>query len=174
VRYDLTFGGGHSYTGLDRFARVVDLLWQKYSVAPATLEWLTYSYDRASNRTFRQNHLAFDRDEAYTYDGLHRLKDFARGHLQGPVIISPTFQQDWQLDSTGNWGTFHQSDPTALPQILVQSRTHNKFNEITAISNLTGPSWIVPSYDRNGNTPGTACSPFSTAPLPSASTPTTA
>jgi len=30
---------------------------------------------------------------------------------------------------------------------LIQTRTHNKANEITDITETTGPAWITPDYD---------------------------
>ena len=34
---------------------------------------------------------------------------------------------------------------------LDQSRSVNRVNEITDITESTGPSWVTPAYDRNGN-----------------------
>ena len=38
-------------TGLDRFGRVVDQLWERYGDDPTVLDEYTYTYDRAGNRT---------------------------------------------------------------------------------------------------------------------------
>jgi hypothetical protein len=42
-------------TGLDRFGRVTDQLWERYGDDPATLDEYTYTYDRAGNVTSRTN-----------------------------------------------------------------------------------------------------------------------
>ncbi|MEZ6039636.1 MAG: hypothetical protein R3C20_03970, partial [Planctomycetaceae bacterium] len=43
----------------------------------------------------------------------------------------------------------------AMPSFdLVQSRSANKVNEITGISNTTGTAWATPSYDAAGNMTG--------------------
>ena len=61
--------------------RVTQVLWQRYGGTAADLEKLQYGYDRASNRTFKDDVLTSDRDEYYQYDGLNRLLDMARGQL---------------------------------------------------------------------------------------------
>lgn len=50
-------------TGLDRFGRVADQVWTDYGADPdVVLDRYTYTYDRAGNRTSRDNelHSAFD------------------------------------------------------------------------------------------------------------------
>jgi RHS repeat-associated protein len=92
-------------------------------------------------------------DELYLYDGLNRLKDQIRGTLNGTqtAITTRTFQQQWGLDATGNWQAFKQDTDGNGTWDLVQSRTANKANEITAINNTTGTAWVTPGYDRAGN-----------------------
>ena len=34
-----------------------------------------------------------------------------------------------------------------VPHNLIQTRTHNEANEITDITETTGPAWITPDYD---------------------------
>ncbi len=58
-------------------------------------------------------------------------------------------QMDWTLDPTGNWSNF--TTQTAGTTDLDQSRTANPVNEITGITESTGPTWIVPAYDAAGN-----------------------
>src|SRR5207249_6383340 len=72
---------GDQYTGLDRFGRVVDQRWIKTSTGTA-LERIQYGFDRANNRTFRDNLVAASgQDEYYTYDGLYQLTVLQRGDL---------------------------------------------------------------------------------------------
>ena len=152
VRYDLVTGSGSNpYAGLDRFGRVVDLLWEKYSGTPSDLVRLGYGYDRVNNRTYRENQMASSGfDELYAYDGIHRLKDFDRGDLNAgkTAITSPTLEQAWGLDTTGNWTTFDQTVPGDSSQDIAQSRTHNTVNEIVE---TVGASWVTPAHDKNGN-----------------------
>ncbi len=118
---------------LDRFGRVVDQVWKDYGAQPdLTLDRYTYTYDRAGNRTSRDNdlHTAFNED--YTYDGLDRLTDVDR---------ADAFDQSWGLDGLGNFGTFDDDEEP------LQNRTANAANEITAI---TG-GWASPVYDLAGN-----------------------
>src|SRR5690606_19852886 len=118
---------------------------------------LKYGYDRASNRTFREDLVAQsygkDFDELYEYDGLHRLKKFHRGRLtdDNQAITDPTLQQGWMLDATGNWRNFTQNDQADASQTLDQQRIANRVNEITQIARTVGPDWATPAYDRNGN-----------------------
>ena len=141
---------GDIYSGLDRFGRIDNCLWQK---GTTTLAQLQYGYDRASNRTWRQDGVLSGYDELYQYDGLQRLKDQKRGTLNSThtAITSSTFQQQWGLDATGNWSSFKQDDDGSGSWDLVQSRSANKVNEITSISNSTGTAWNTPLYDPAGN-----------------------
>ena len=57
----------------------------------ADVDRYKYGYDRASNRTYRENALTSGKDEFYTYDGMYRLKNFDRGDLNaGKTAISGT------------------------------------------------------------------------------------
>jgi RHS repeat-associated protein len=169
VKLDYALGSGaNPYTGFDRFGRIIDLLWAKYGLSNSSsssssggagndLVHLKYGYDRASNRTFREDLVAQaygkDFDELYEYDGLHRLKKFHRGRLtdDNRAITSPTLQQGWHLDATGNWRNFTQNDQADPDQTLDQQRLANRVNEITQIARTVGADWATPEYDRNGN-----------------------
>jgi RHS repeat-associated protein len=170
IEYNLATGSGaNRYAGLDRYGRITELLWQSTITSSSSsssssgsgpgnaLVHLKYGYDRASNRTFREDLVAKsygkDFDELYEYDGLHRLKKFHRGRLvdNNTAIQSPTLQQGWQLDATGNWRNFTQNDQTDADQTLDQQRMHNRVNEITQIARTVGENWATPEHDRNGN-----------------------
>jgi RHS repeat-associated protein len=140
-----------TYGGFDRFGRVVDQKWYDYG-ASADRDRYTYGYDRASNRTYRENTTASAKDEFYTYDGVNRLVNLDRGDLnEGKTAISgtPAREEDWGLDMTGNWSDYLQK--TSGSTDLDQERTHNKVNEITDISETSGTAWATPAQDRNGN-----------------------
>jgi RHS repeat-associated protein len=169
VKLDYAQGSGaNPYTGFDRFGRIIDLLWAEYGTSSLSsssssggsgidLVHLKYGYDRASNRTYREDLVAqsYDKDfdELYEYDGLQRLKKFHRGRLvdNNTAIESPTLQQSWQLDATSNWQNFTQNDQADANQTLDQQRLHNRVNEITNIARTVGAEWATPEYDRNGN-----------------------
>jgi RHS repeat-associated protein len=148
---------GDIYTGLDRFGRIIDCHWRKYSPSPTTdIERVQYTYDRVGNRLTRQNLVAATTannvwDEKYSYDALHRLTDMKRGTLSGGSISPLKFQQSWGLDATGNWGQFKQDDNGDGTWDLQQTRSANKVNAITSIGATTGPTWATPAYDHNGN-----------------------
>jgi len=157
VRYDLALDGTNTnpYAGLDRFGRVIDCRWQRTAGTPTDLERIQYGYDRASNRLWRQNVVATDQysgenDELYAYDGAERLADLQRGNLNSghDTISDLNFAQAWELDPTGNWNSFKQDDDGSSGWDLEQTREANEANEIT---DITGGSWVVPAYDRNGN-----------------------
>ncbi len=154
VQYTLATGPANSYSGLDRFGRIVDLLWRHNSTPLAHLE---YGYDRVSNRTFRKDNVARSYgkpfDELYEYDRLHRLKKFHRGLLveDNQAIESPALQQGWMLDATGNWRNFTQNDQQDPAKTLDQQRIHNQVNEITEIARTIGQNWTTPQYDKSGN-----------------------
>ncbi len=140
-----------AYSGWDRFGRVVDQRWYDYG-ASADRDRFTYGYDRASNRTYRENTLVSGQDEFYAYDDVNRLVTFDRGDLNvGKTAIggTPVREEDWGLDMTGNWSDFLQK--TSGSTDLDQDRTHNGVNELTAISESTGTAWADPVHDRAGN-----------------------
>ncbi len=141
---------GDIYWGLDRFGRVDNCLWKK---STTTLAQIQYGYDRASNRTWRKDGVLTGYDELYSYDGLYRLTDQKRGTLNGTqtAITTGTFEQQWGLDATGNWKTFKQDNDDNGTWELNQTRTANKVNEITSITNSVGTAWATPTYDCAGN-----------------------
>ena len=55
------------------------------------------------------------------------------------------------LDATGNSKTFKQDNDGNGTWELNQTRTANKVNEITGITNSVGTAWATPSYDAAGN-----------------------
>ena len=147
-----TLASGSSYPGFDLFGRVVNLPWTKSTTGD--LAQLEYGYDLASNRTYRHDlKAATGFDELYSYDGLHRLTATARGTLTSGAapITTPTLQQGWQLDATGNWTGFNSFDQGTALNTLVQQRVSNTSNEITGIAATVGSAWQTPAYDRNGN-----------------------
>ena len=154
MRYDLAMGTGTDpYTGLDAFDRAVDLRWHRYSDA-VDVERMKYGYDRASNRLWMERLADTNRlhDELYTYDGMHRLKTFKRGMLTTgrTAITTLKFAQEWGLDATGNWSSFKEDANGDATWDLVQSRSSNKVNEISGITETSGPSWTDPAYSKAG------------------------
>ena len=151
--------GGDQYTGLDRFGRVIDQRWVKVS-SGVDLERVKYGYSRASNRVWRDNTVAdatsANQDEYYTYDGLYQVQNLDRGQLNtGKTGINgtPTWEEDWNYDGTGNW---HGSSSAYVTKVsgtttLDQNRSHNVVNEITNISTNTGTAWPTPAQDAAGN-----------------------
>jgi RHS repeat-associated protein len=157
ITLDLFGGTSGTYAGLDRFGRVIDQRWYDYG-SSADVDRFKYGYDRASNRIWRENTVSkalsppVYLDEFYTYDGLHRLKSFDRGQLNGTytgITGTPAREEDWSLDPLGNWSNFIQK--TSGTTDLNQSRLVNVVNEITDFTETVGPSWITPAYDRAGN-----------------------
>ena len=69
------------------------------------------------------------------YAGFDRLIPFQPGELnanKGGITGTPTREEDWSLNMTGNWPGFVQK--TSGSTDLDQGRTHNPVNEITAIT----------------------------------------
>lgn len=132
---------GDKYTGLDRFGRVVDQRWVVAANGVA-VDRFQYGYDRNSYRTYRDNLVNTAFGELYTYDGLNQMASFDRGTLNsGKTGLTGTASrtQSWDYDALGNWDSV-TTNGTA------QTRTHDKQNQITAVSGLT-----TPTYDAEGN-----------------------
>jgi len=158
VKLDLWGGTPGSYTGLDRFGRIIDHRWINYATSTDVAR-IQHGYDRNSNRLWRQNDVARALskkfDQQYVYDGLNRLTDFKQGLLNGSHVIpnaDRVFEQQWTLDKLGNWSQFNQDDSGDGTFDLQQTRTQNQVNEITAIGAAAGPVWPTPQYDAAGNT----------------------
>ena len=115
---------------------------------------MSYGYDRASNRTHRENLAApSGHDELYQYDSIHRLQSADRGDLDSSYtnITDPKLHQDWKLDTTGNWNRFQSFDQNDSTNTLIQDRSHNSANEIVDITDIVGPQSSPIAHDRNGN-----------------------
>jgi len=160
VRLDLWGGTWGTYQGFDRFGRVVDHRWRDYG-SPAHADRFLYGYDRAGNRTWKENDVAANLgtpvhlDELYGYDEVYRLIAADRGNLNGThdAIVNGTeaFSQDWDLDATGNWDSFDEDADGNGTNDLVQTRDHNEVNETGTIAATTGTNWADPVHDRAGN-----------------------
>jgi RHS repeat-associated protein len=146
---------GDVYTGLDRFGRLVETIWQAGSTE---LVHTTYGRHRVGGVTWQRNVLAhamtgsplpperLQQDNFYWYDGLQQNYQHQRGDLAGtaPNYTGITNLQQTEIrsfDETGNWLSNYTSSPA-----LTQSRTHNKANEIATISGITAPT-----FDGTGN-----------------------
>ena len=156
---DLWGGTSGTFAGIDQFGRVIDQRWQNnIATTPGDIDRYKYGYDQNSNRLWKANvvgtaAVTAGLDEFYTYDPLNRLTEMQRGVLNGTqtgITGTPSVEQDWTLDPTGNWFNFVSKASGTTD--LNQTRTANRVNEITNITESTGPTWIVPSYDDAGNT----------------------
>jgi RHS repeat-associated protein len=127
------------------------------------LDRIDYGYDYAGNRTYRNvrgdmiaGASVDERDQAYSYDGLHRVTDAEQGSANNTtgLISTKKFDQQWTLDQLGNWQEFDQDNNGDSTWDLEQSRTHNDANELTAIglqSGGAGANWSDPAFDAAGN-----------------------
>ena len=101
---NLVYGAGDgTYSGLDRFGRVVDQLWQ--TDTPTVLDEYQYGYDYNSNRLYRKNVVAENASKAFDelyhadnptagteYDGLNRLKEWKPPPPRGPSVCQRTIK----------------------------------------------------------------------------------
>jgi len=156
---DLWGGTSGLFAGLDQFNRVIDQRWQNgITGTPVDIDRYQYGYDQDSNRLYKANIVGTPivtggLDEFYTYDHLNRLTDMQRGTLNSTktgITGTPTIEQTWSLDPIGNWSGFVTQASGTID--LNQSRTSNAVNEIAAITESTGPTWVTPTYDAAGNT----------------------
>ena len=143
---------GDIYRGLDRFGRVKDCHWYDYGSSADVLR-IKHGYDRVSNRLYREEADTSDLDQLYSYDDVNRLTQSEEGTLSvgKDSISSLNFEQQWNLDATGNWSGFKEDDDGDSTWDLNQTRTSNKVNEITDVTETAGPSWTIPAYNRAGN-----------------------
>ena len=97
VKLDYT-GTSNSFSGFDRFGRIVDQVWKQYGSSPSVLDEYTYTYDRSGNRTAKTNALDTALDETYDYNDLGELVSSSR---------ADDFDQSWTLDGLGNFSGFN-------------------------------------------------------------------
>ena len=143
---------GDIYRGLDRFGRVKACHWYDYGSSTDILR-IKHGHDRAGNRLYREEADTSDLGQLYSYDDVNRLTQSEEGTLSGTkdTISSLNFAQQWSLDATGNWSGFKEDDDGDSTWDLDQPRTSNAVNEITDVTETTGPSWLTPAYNRAGN-----------------------
>jgi len=127
--------------------------WYDYG-ASSVVDQVDYTHDYAGNRLTRDIPSSLygtdDKDHAYSYDDLHRLKTYDKGTLSGSSISgTPVNEEDWTLDALGNWTDFLQK--ASGTTTLNQDRTHNDVNEISTITATTGTNWADPVHDAAGN-----------------------
>ena len=96
VKLDYDPAGDDSFTGLDRFGRVVDQIWTDYVRDPdAVIDHYQYEYDRAGNRAEQRQLLNQDPERNLLYDNVDRLKEWYVGDSETPA-------ESWNLDALGN------------------------------------------------------------------------
>jgi hypothetical protein len=86
-----------------------------------------------------------------TYDGLYQVKTLDRGTLNGSktgIISTPSWEEDWNYDPTGNWRGTSTAYLTKVngSTTLNQNRAHNLANEITNMTWTTGADWSTPTH----------------------------
>ena len=146
---DYTGGTAANYSGFDNFDRIAQQPWT--GGAGTLLDQFNYTYDFNGNRLTRKNVKAAGLwDEQYVNDDVNRLYQSSRGSLSAAGTISgtPTFQENWGLDATGNWGSYSQSASGSL--VLSQTRNHTSANELENIVVSGGTTSLA--YDNAGNT----------------------
>jgi len=85
---------------------------------------------------------------------LDRLAGMDRGTLneedKTEIEGTPARKETWDLNQTGNWAGYDVTENGA--PVLNQTRTNNKANEITGLSEPESQTqWAEPQYDARGN-----------------------
>jgi RHS repeat-associated protein len=153
LKLDHFEGTSGTYAGLDRFGRIVDQYWAGFG-GVSDVDRIHYAYDYTGNRLYRQIDAAIypteNMDQAYTFDGLHRLLTSQVGTLSGTTISgTPVSQESWTLDGLGNWAGYTKQ--AAATTTLNQTRTASPANELSGMSASVGATWATPAYDTAGN-----------------------
>jgi RHS repeat-associated protein len=153
VRLDYRGTTAGTYSGLDRFGRVIDQVWKKDS-DNSVVERYGYDYDKAGNTLWKENltpNVPLNLDETYLYDEVYRLIGTERGNLNAQKAIeSKNFAQSWDLDSLGNSAGFKE-DQGGNGWELNQTR-ETAANQISNIGEGGGEcEWATPLYDKVGN-----------------------
>ena len=139
------YEGAGAYPGIDSLGRNIQQRWGQYDPAsPGTADTsdvfnITYGYDNALNRKYAKRNVAAYKgsSQAYSHDGLNRLKDFKRGRFDGGTDINWWFRKSKQytkLDALGNQINNTQHDGSSGADAANSSTISefNKANEITS------------------------------------------
>jgi RHS repeat-associated protein len=119
-------------------------------------EWYdgTYHVNEVGNNSYVPPNMIYGLNQpAITAQSLTYLRyDFTGGvgFAFTTATGTPVRQMQWTLDATGNWSQYLTQ--TSGSTDLAQTRTSNTVNEITALTESTGPTWVTPAYDAAGNT----------------------
>ncbi|MFD0893559.1 RHS repeat-associated core domain-containing protein [Luteolibacter ambystomatis] len=152
-----TGDAGDKYTGLDRFGRRVEIIWEN---ADGKQVHSRYGRNRVGGIEWRRDEKAHamsvnTQDSYYWYDDLQQVRRHDRGNLIpsfGPyytgienTIDMPRSQQEiFVFDESANWNSTYKQEPS-----FSQSRVNNQSNQIVS---LDGPSGVIqPAYDLAGN-----------------------
>lgn len=156
---------GTTYSGLDRFGRLIDLHFKDN--IEDTIHRYQYGYDKSGNRTHARTTQAMvdddehenDRSYLYTYDGLQRLILSQFGQLNfdntalAPAAGIAQRKLTWELDTLGNWDLLARDDDAAgdgtFETTAFTAHDVNKANEITNL--FTDPDNQPFIHDPNGN-----------------------
>ena len=126
-----------AYDAWDRFGRTLQHKWK--TSGETVRDQVDYTYDYAGNRLTRDVASTTTYDQTYTYDGLHRLQ----------TVDETTAANDryWELDQLGNWSKLRNGLTGA--STILEERTHNDVNELTAFTTPT--TTVDPVHDAAGN-----------------------
>ena len=157
IRLFYNIAGTSTFDALDRFGRVKDQFWDGYD-STADADRFKYEYDYAGSPKYRDIDSSIystnNKDHAYTYDTLHRLKTSNRGTLSSGTITdaAANLNQAWTLDELGNWGTFKWDTSGGADSWTTQTRDHNDVNEIdTDNDHSNSPGSSITGTARTGS-----------------------
>ncbi|MBE7455094.1 MAG: hypothetical protein HS102_00455 [Planctomycetia bacterium] len=141
TKVDLYHGTTGTYSGLDRFGRVIDMKFVNYASTPTNFDRATYTHDRNSNRTSLDRPVTPSRGQVFTYDRLNRLTEAKAGIFNAgkqPALAEP--RESWTLDDLGNI-----SGLAYYSQSNVIQHTTNATNEISSLAtpNPSGQPKVV-------------------------------
>lgn len=133
TRIDLWHGTSGDYDGFDRFGRIVDMKHTEFSGTAVDFDRFKYSYDRAGNRTKRENDLYAARSQAFDYNDLYQLTVADEGLLDssGDVELSD-IQRGYNMDVLGNFNGTNGIKINGVNDTI--KHTTNATNEITTLA----------------------------------------
>lgn len=122
----------------------------------AIKKWMRKQSRNSHTSSTEVQRLKHGQDEYYTYYGLSRLSTLKRGTLNAGhtgLTTTPTWEEDFNFDETGNWHGSTTGYKTLVngSTTLDQNRSNSKANEISGFTTNSGTAWAAPAYDSNGN-----------------------
>ncbi|MBE7457798.1 MAG: hypothetical protein HS102_14420 [Planctomycetia bacterium] len=145
LKLDYYGGTSGTYSGLDRFGRVIDQKFVHYATGVPSVNQtrLQYGHDRDSNRATIERSLSPSWSQQLSYDNLNRLTKGQFGYLESATAQLTDVAREWNMDELGNINQTGGLKINGVSEVVKHAT--NATNEITSLTqaNVAGAPAII-------------------------------